>query len=504
MTVRFLTSWNGYSAGDRATLTNEAALISAGIARNDYVQDGVSPLYPPNRDYATAVVGAAGVLKFNRRTTPLRVASFGDSTANLGSSLTDISTATTTFAAKSYSSISLDKWQLPTFYPQAYIVANGGVSGETTTQMLARDTATVSTTRKSIADVLDTRPDVVLLRGGSTNDLTGVTSATLASVVATTYANHVKIINRFVSCGVFVVDEGIYAYSGTAATDPASTRLALLQLNSMFAAYAETLPGKVKFIDWTNILRDANGYFLPNVASGDGLGLHLSAYGQYLAAQQESAALNFAFGVSSTAPRYPGANVLKNAAVVSANMNNNSLYAATTSPGYGTVPTGCAWNISNGTRQNAAVEAINGKFYATCECAASAANNFLTFFAPLDTANFVPAVGDVYGVEFDIYIAGTGGALPPMLKTMSGSFNFTSGGNNIAITAGQIAYPTLIPNASGFFAKLTFPPFVFPADTSTLTVAELFFKVTTDDVVTWKMGVAHPRLVKLNQAVVML
>jgi len=62
MTVRFLTSWNGYSAGDRATLTNEAALISAGIARADYVQDGASPLYPPNRDYAAAVVGAAGGL----------------------------------------------------------------------------------------------------------------------------------------------------------------------------------------------------------------------------------------------------------------------------------------------------------------------------------------------------------------------------------------------------------------------------------------------------------
>ena len=61
MTVRFLTSWNGYSAGDRATLTNEAALISAGIARADYVQDGASPLYPPNRNDATAVVGAAGV-----------------------------------------------------------------------------------------------------------------------------------------------------------------------------------------------------------------------------------------------------------------------------------------------------------------------------------------------------------------------------------------------------------------------------------------------------------
>lgn len=61
MTVRFLTSWNGYSAGDRATLKNEAALISAGIARADYVQDGASPLYPPNRNDAAAVVAASGL-----------------------------------------------------------------------------------------------------------------------------------------------------------------------------------------------------------------------------------------------------------------------------------------------------------------------------------------------------------------------------------------------------------------------------------------------------------
>jgi hypothetical protein len=61
MSVRFLTSWNGYSAGDRATLANEPTLIAAGIARADYVQDGRSPLFPPNANYAAAVVGAGGV-----------------------------------------------------------------------------------------------------------------------------------------------------------------------------------------------------------------------------------------------------------------------------------------------------------------------------------------------------------------------------------------------------------------------------------------------------------
>jgi hypothetical protein len=64
MTVRFLTSWNGYSAGDRATLSaaNELALISGGLARADYVQDNPSPLYPPNANEAAAVVGAARCL----------------------------------------------------------------------------------------------------------------------------------------------------------------------------------------------------------------------------------------------------------------------------------------------------------------------------------------------------------------------------------------------------------------------------------------------------------
>ena len=70
MTVRFLTSWNGYSAGDRATLTNEAALISAGIARADYVQDGASPLYPPNRNDAAAVVGAGLPLRGRKSPSP--------------------------------------------------------------------------------------------------------------------------------------------------------------------------------------------------------------------------------------------------------------------------------------------------------------------------------------------------------------------------------------------------------------------------------------------------
>lgn len=81
MTIRFLTSWNGYSAGDRATLSAavEASLISGGIARADYVQDNPSPLYPPNANDAAAVVGAAVSGGYVAPSIGYRVVVFGDS-----------------------------------------------------------------------------------------------------------------------------------------------------------------------------------------------------------------------------------------------------------------------------------------------------------------------------------------------------------------------------------------------------------------------------------------
>lgn len=44
MTIRFISAWNGYSAGDVATLANESALISAGIARLSYESDIIAEI----------------------------------------------------------------------------------------------------------------------------------------------------------------------------------------------------------------------------------------------------------------------------------------------------------------------------------------------------------------------------------------------------------------------------------------------------------------------------
>ena len=85
---------------------------------------------------------------------PVRVATLGDSQANTNSPVyvsnattdaktTDVTTARSavwnsgTITLRQYGR----KWAVQWFYPQAYLVANGGISGETTTALLARDAA---------------------------------------------------------------------------------------------------------------------------------------------------------------------------------------------------------------------------------------------------------------------------------------------------------------------------------------------------------------------------
>ena len=515
MTVKLLMDWpdsrNGknYLAGNLLTTDagTESGLVAAKMATStlsggtDYVPPVAQRQRHPVESEFDPITGrsifSAGETSSEMplRTTPLRVATFGDSTANTNSTICAQDIYTTTFAAHVANSQSPERWQLPTFYPQAHLVANGGISGETTTNMLARETAAISATRKSISDVIDLRPDVVLLRAGSINNVLSVTSGTLSSVVATCYAEHCQIINRFLDSGVIVIDEGIIGTDGTGATELAACLSAIQQLNTLFAAYAKTVPN-VYFKDWTGILHDGSGLFSSGIAQQDGLGRHAGLYAQSLIAREEAEIVSQVFG-NCKGPRYQGPNVLKNAAVVAANLNNNSLFASyQPGGGFGGYPTGCSVGVSQGVRQNGKVEVIDGKLYYTVENAATAANNYLNIYLPIDIANFVPAIGDIYGMEMDIIIGGVTNSTPPTLDQMIVKFDFTSAGQNIAISY-QVASVSALPIAGYFKAHVTFPPFQFPLDTGVLTAVEAFVQAGTDEVVTWKLGVAMPRLVKI-------
>jgi len=478
------------SAGDTEVLigpkNTEAELVSATIAP---VTGGMN-------------FSAAGQqFIFGARTSALRVATFGDSTANAGNTqntpnttqqdTTKVIAATWTSGLQSFS-VTADKYLLELFYPQAYLVGNGGISGQTTTQMLARDQSAFATNRFGITDIVNLAPHVVLLRGGSINDFLGGSPLS----VATSLAQHQAIIQRFLAANIPVIDCGIYGYTGAAggALTLAQIQANIVKHNTASKAYAAQYPSLMRFIDWTGILSDGTGAYLSANISADGT--HLTFSAQLLAAQQEALAIAQLFGPSSNI-RYPGNNNVLNA-----------LFANTTTPGYGTVATGFTINATNCTRQNAKLENINGKLFQTVECVITAGTNQVQFVIPFDpsgTGAMAISSGDVWGFECDIYIAGLNGYAPrPGTNT---AFNVdirdTVGSGRIYVQrlTASSAYGAI---SSPVIGHLNFPPIQFDDVSANLTTVSnwSFVFATNDASGIYKVGIANPRIVKLNQTVV--
>lgn len=498
------------SAGSTYTVTEA---LGAQLVGNGFATDVNGALQPDiDFDVSAKVNGVTGgislyaggeLASMSKRNTPVRVATFGDSRADT-SGICKQDVYTTTFAAKVSSNILPEKFQVHAYYPQAYLVANGGVGGQTTTNMVARDSAAYSTSRKAVTDIISLSPDVAILRAGSINDfLTAANAGNWSSLADTAIANHTLIINRFLAAGIFVIDEGEFGTDGTGATSLPHVLLAIQKVNAAYKAYAATLPTKIQYIDLTGITTDSTGLLLPNMALADATGRHASLYAQNLIGKEEARIFNAVFGASGKT-RYQGVNAMKNAAVVTLNMPDNALFSSFNPSlgGYG-APNGYSIGANaNGTRQNGKVEVIDGKSFYTIECNASAAGSLLAIYSPLDVANFAPAIGDIYAIEMDYVIAGvTNPSATPAISSLFGRFDFTIGANTININ-NQISQVAPAMPISGYFkSRIATVPFQFPADTAALASVEFLLSVTVSEITTWKLGVSNPRLVKLGQPV---
>ena len=427
------------------------------------------------------------------RTKLLRVVTFGDSTANAGT-LTSPANQDVRFAASTtWQSGTVQFYQYPenflayAFYPQAYCVGNGGISGQNVTQMLARDTAVASTTRYAITDMLALAPEVCLLRGGSINDILAVTSANLSSVVASTYANHVAIINRFAAANVFVVDCGIFGYSGSGATDLTSTRSAIVQLNNLFAAYATANPTKVAFVSPTGIISDSTGAFLSGMSQD---GLHLNFTSAYLIAKQEAQVLTATFGPPLNY-RYQGSNVFA-----------DPFLLTTSTVAYGTLCNSITASATNGTRSNAQVQTINGQIFQTVDFIPSGAGSLTgglgMAFNPTSTGTMAIQPGDVWGIEFDLYLSNlTGGTFN--LSSVAPAINVydTTGSGRIVIQLSTV-YTANTGSVNTFQAHIAFPLLMFGDSSANLTTAStIAVNVQTDSATSIRFGVGNIRYVKV-------
>lgn len=522
--VRAFDAAGNYSAGSTATgFVIPAAPAASPVDINAY-PNLAAAIAAGASDFKIGTQLYIGGMAVNniQRTTPVKVATFGDSTAschsasttvsgsgnlnranglNSASDLTVVSTTTANWQSNVFGLTTTQfrcpdkfKFTLSDYYPLAYLIFNGGISGESTTQMLARDTSASALFKdRSTTSLIQAAPDVVLLRAGSINDLTvNATQAAMDAAVATCYANHIAIIKRITSGGIYVIDSGIHGYSGVVngadVADPAMARAALVTLNSMYAAYALTNK-YVRFLSYTGLTTDAAGNFYPGYC--DSSGKHILTQAQRIVGQEEAKILTSLFG-ASRAVRYAGTNVITNALF--------DLSTAGLATGFTTTGTGLA---------NTKIEFINNKRYQTFEAtllgtAGTTVSQGCGFTLPFNPGTMGITAGDIYGIEYDLLIESVDGINWPTLT--GGQLRLDI--RDSAGTTGRIYIECYIDDQTWYevLTKNTYihectPPIVFGDISANLTTASVVGRnltLTGPVGAVFKVGIAMPRLVKLN------
>lgn len=434
----------------------------------------------------------------NSLVSSLRVATFGDSTADFGSVRTgettdqqvcDIPLGTSTTVV----SRTTTKWQLNRFYPAARLIANGGIGGNTTTQMIAREAAAVSTTRKSILDVVNLTPDVVICRCGSINDIIAFSFPATEPQIQGLVDRHMQIIDTFVSNGVRVIDEGIAGYDSTNFAD---IRPVLVEVNNRIRIACTTSRSRLDFVKFMNpigVTCDSTGAFLTGCTNDN---IHLSYYGQYRVAQSEAAIVSDWFGKSRNV-QFSGTNL----------MGSISQFPTSSNGGFGPIPTGFSWTPTQCTRQNATIEQKYGQRWATCEVVASGATPSLQCVLPFGiwaaASPQIPVVlNGQYSIEVDVFVesldetALQGRVLVySRLDMRNGSsgrlvLDTTQGVNN-----GNSAYTENL-----LIQNIGFPIWQASEGSSTLANTSVWsLNVDFNQTQSIRVGVGTPKIVRINQ-----
>jgi hypothetical protein len=478
-------------------------MTSGVVIASGIVDDAVQNPAGYALDSSNNVVGmASGANRFElpRRFTgqPIKIATFGDSTSNIGATQSpddqNVSIFTTAFpgGGVTFLTPSNDKFAINYFYRPAAIVFNGGVTGENTTQMLARDSAGASTTRKAVTDLINANPDAVIFRGGSINDISGFTTATSQATIDAVYARHVLLLNRLMASGALIIDEGFFGYSPGAgvAADLAFRRATLVSLNARYAAYAAQFPVQIRFLDLTGIIRSADGNYITGLYDTTD-GIHVNEAGGMLLAQAEASLLDTVFG-GKEVPRFRGTNIV-----------TNPMFDAYSNFSYGDVPTGYSLSAAGGgTCQNAKIEVINGRPWWTSEIVFDGTpGEYGQMSLPYDPTTMSISANDVYGFECDFMVANQGGGVIP-LENSNKQFRvvtYKSAAGRVEMhmwragVLSALASSSLYAHASGAFK--------FQEPSANLTNSSNWtFVIGTDVAGTYKLGISNPRLVKLGVA----
>lgn len=445
----------------------------------------------------------------------LSVATFGDSTADCGTirptATTDQEFGTVPIPVTATTTVIFqhtDKWNTQLYYPSARLVALGGIGGQNTSQMIAREAAAPSDIRRAISDVMAKSPQLVLLRGGSINDISGFTPATPQATIDGVFNRHVQILQTLVTAGARVLDGGFYGFAANPSTglpNPVNTafvQATIVALNARIrAAVAELGPDKARWLELSGVTHDGTGAYKPGV-SGDGT--HLSIYGATLQAAEESKALTAWFGPSS-AQLYRGPNLLNTSA------GSLALFPTLGAPtAIGQTPLGFGTVRANGVATASTVEMRYGRRWWTVVFTPDGQPSPAMTFTLLGSAGGagvhsgasypVPIVaGNKYGFELDFFVETLDGSpldsateyrsRLDLRNTSSGRLVYDRQPNGVYTATGAVGAPNRI---SG---HLAFSPLQISESSAALTSASLWtFTVAGSSTQALRIGIAEPNV----------
>lgn len=449
----------------------------------------------------------------------VRVAFYGDSRANSpGTSAGgyDVRAVTMTNPASTTTYWSnTSKSMVTAINPSVQIVANCGISGDTLDQMIARESAGSSATRKSIADMVSTNTSVAIAHMGI-NSITsayngGGYTSYQQSITDSLWAKVRDLLQRMVSAGIFVIDCGDGAWEHTNTTTypvgmQQGIRQTIIALNALRKAYADASGGRIVYFDEFALSANADGTWKTYAYCSDVGGsltppantqlVHPSFTLGMLMAAGHNAIIQKYFGVPH--PAYTRNFIGLNQGNLISNANLSS-----SSAGLGT-----GWSTSasgTGAVKTSEIVDFGGKLYQCCKATftAASADNYVEVLVPVSNLIGGSALvdGGQYGLEFDWMIDNGSGGAPSVGATGStGIYQrarfYAAGGsglmNAMSAVTGDFGF------ADATFGRAVFPLFTFSGwGSSTITAAQIIFHSGRTDAETQRIGISSPRLVRV-------
>lgn len=240
------------------------------------------------------VEAGGGVLAPTILSRHLRICTFGSSLATPNANVAewDIENLNIAIPASGFLPRTMSPLGAPSLYMgRNYLVGVGGIGGNNSADMLARSIATPSSSRKSVTDIISKKPDIVLMMGGTINDIKGtIAGSDVEAVASSSFGKHEKVVNMFTSQGTYVIDMGVYGYSGGGSGDTATIQAVAVSVNNKCKSISSPY---YRLWDVDGVMGENGGFYPANTTDG----VHLSSLGAFVAGLQQKKIIDKLFRV---------------------------------------------------------------------------------------------------------------------------------------------------------------------------------------------------------------